>query len=67
MDVNKCKTCNYCSNATRKGNVVLSHRYDCLLCGASSCKDVSSERCRYSKKDDIINSKMFSDRRLHKI
>ena len=67
MNVDKCKTCKYCSDKIRKGTLIVSHRYTCLLCGASSCKDVSSERCRYSKKDDIINSKMFSDRRLHKI
>ena len=33
MNVDKCKTCNYCSDKIRKGTLIVSHGYDCLLCG----------------------------------
>jgi superfamily II helicase len=67
MNVDKCKTCNYCGYTTRKGSVVVNHEYVCALCGKYICADVPFERCRYSKREVVINSKMLSNKRLHKV
>ena len=49
MNVDKCKTCNYCSDKIRKGPLIVSHRYTCLLGSICNCEDVPLDRCRYSK------------------
>ena len=49
MNVDKCKTCNYCSDKIRKGPLIVSHRYTCLLGSIRNCEDVPLDRCRYSK------------------
>lgn len=67
MNVDKCKTCKYCSDKIRKGTLIVSHRYTCLLCGICICEDVPLDRCRYSKKESVINSKTLSDKRLRKV
>ena len=63
MNVDKCKTCNYCSDKIRN----VSYRYTCLLGSICNCEDVPLDRCRYSKKESVINSKTLSDKRLHKV
>ena len=61
MNVDKCKTCNYCSDKIR-----IVSRYTCLLC-ICNCEDVPLDRCRYSKKESVINSKTLSDKRSRKV